>query len=251
MQGTPGHGFLVIAGCLLLAGALPHGVAVGHGALTGSIRGTVQPAELASGIKAVDRAGGTAIAGTIDPGTGAFAIDGLAPGTAYDCIIEYPGGRLEGIDMSVPRSDYEEEQPLGVEDEAIIREKIDAMNRFEDRVEVLALEGNIQHAVVLLNKLRTRPFYGSAPGEVIWRLERWRFECPEETWVKVRDELFTVLYRERITASDYEKKAITLDPALGGLRPDGNGLQIQMGSVTLPDSAVGIRFRRQKQKDRP
>ena len=79
---------------------------------------------------------------------------------------------------------------------------------------MLAVEGNIQHAVVLLNKLRTTAFVNSQPGEVIWRAELWRFERPDDTWVKVQDELFTVLYRERIPEENYRKKAVTFEPAL-------------------------------------
>ena len=33
----------------------------------------------------------------------------------------------------------------------------------------MTITGNIQHAAVILNKLRTKPFYESKPGEVIWR----------------------------------------------------------------------------------
>ena len=62
----------------------------------------------------------------------------------------------------------------------------------------MAIQGNIQHAVILVNKLRTKEFYAAKPGEIIWRAELWHFERPEETWLKVQDEMFIVMYRERI-----------------------------------------------------
>ena len=34
------------------------------------------------------------------------------------------------------------------------------MNKFEDIVEIKTIQGNIQHAAILLSKLRTRPFFG-------------------------------------------------------------------------------------------
>jgi hypothetical protein len=110
-------------------------------------------------------------------------------------------------------------------------------------VEVLAVAGNIQHAAVVLNKLRTKPFVNSQPGEVIWRLEVWRFERPDETWVKVQDELFLVHYRERLQKSEFDKKALTLDPALGGLQPTKEKPTINVGTIKLSAEKPGIRMR--------
>ena len=213
------------------------------GAETGSIRGVVDDPGRVVSVKAVDRAQGRTFPGSLKTAAGAFSVDDLPPGASYDLVIDLADGRLEGIDMRVPRSDYVEEQPLSDEDRETILKKLDAMNKFEDRMGVLALAGNIQHAVVLINKLRTKPFYASQPGEVVWRAERWRFERPEETWVKVQDELFTVLYRERLPASAYARKSILFDAALGGLDPGRNGLILDVGRITLPRGESGIRVR--------
>ena len=83
----------------------------------------------------------------------------------------------------------------------------------------MTINGNIQHAKVLLNKTRTTPFVNQNPGEMIWRVEVWAFEKPEETWVKEQGgDLFAVLHRERIQKTEFDKKSVTLDPALGGLQ---------------------------------
>jgi len=124
------------------------------------------------------------------------------------------------------------------------------MNRFEDVVEILAVKGNIQHAAVVLNKLRTKPFYDSKPGEVVWRLELWHYERPEETWHKVQDEMFVVMYRERIPRQVYDEKSIVLDPALGGLRPVAEEPKVNLGKVVLPPATPGVRLRERK-KTRP
>jgi hypothetical protein len=161
----------------------------------------------------------------------------------YDCLIDFKGGRLEGVNLKVPHSDYEEEQPLSKEDVETIKTKVRGLNKFEDVVEILSVTGNIQHAAVLINKVRTQPFINSQPGEVIWRAELWHFERPEETWVKVQDELFLVLYRERIQKKEYDKKCITFDAALGGLQLTQKQLSVDLGAVKLPSIKPGVRLR--------
>ena len=147
------------------------------------------------------------------------------------------------MNLNVPRSDYEEEQPLAPEDVEAIKRQVRDLNKFEDEVEVLTVAGNIQHAAVLVNKLRTRPFVNSKPGEVVWRCELWHFERPEETWVKVQDELFLVLYRERLPGADYKQKSVTFDPALGGIAVTEESPTVNLGTVKRPPAGPGIRLR--------
>lgn len=217
----------------------------------GSITGAVEEGAPIAAVTAIDRAGGKRFAGTTEAATGKFRIDNLPLGQTYDVIIDFQPEaasklslwRLEGVNMKVPRSDYEQEQPLSDDDIATIKEKVRSMNKFEDVVEILAVEGNIQHAAMLVNKLRTKPFYGSKPGEVIWRPELWHFERPDDTWVKVQDELFVILYRERIQESAFDKKSVTFDSALGGVKLTDSVSTIDLGTVTLPDAKPGIRYR--------
>jgi hypothetical protein len=210
---------------------------------TGTITGTVDQPRQVTAVSAVDRATDKKYAGKLDAKTGRFTIDGLPLGHRYDCQIDFVGARLEGVNFKVPRSDYEEEQPLSEEDRATIKEKVRGLNQFEDVVEILAVEGNIQHAVILLNKVRTKPFYGSKAGEVIWRAELWHFERPEETWVKTTDELFGVLYRERLAKTDFDKKSVTFDARLGGLEVTRKQPRVDLEAIKLPDKKPGIRLR--------
>ena len=233
---------------------LPWASAGAEEAGKGVLQGVVEPAGHVRTVTAVARESGQRFPGSSDSATGRFVLGGLPLEAAYDCIIEYADpqrgaiSRLEGVDMRVPRSDYEEEQPLSEESAGIIQGKIRQMNRFEDVVEILAIDGNIQHAVIVVNKLRTEAFYDSKPGEVVWRLELWHYECPEETWHKAQDELSIVLYRERIQRSVYDRKSITLDPGLGGLRPTADVPKIDLGKVALPPAKPGICMRA---KERP
>jgi hypothetical protein len=212
-------------------------------AADGIISGRLTQPDGAASVAAVDRASGSRYNGTIDPKTGEFNIGGLPIGKSYDCIIDYAGARLEGVSMIVPPSDYVEEQPLSEEDIAIITKKVRRLNTFENEVEIMSIEGNIQNAAVLLNKLRTGGFYGSGSDGVIWRAELWHFECPEETWVKVQDELFVLYYRERIHASQYAAKCLTFDSALGGIKIKAALPPIDLGDIAPPVAEKGVHYR--------
>jgi hypothetical protein len=217
---------------------------VAHGAVTlaaGSITGSAEPAPAVSTVLAIDRSTGKKFSGKIDAGR--FTIADLPVPATYDVILDFKGGRLEGVNMKVPRSEYEEEQPLSVEHRDALKEKLRGLNQFEDTVEILAIDGNIQHAAILVNKLRTKEFYAAKPGEVIWRSELWHFERPEETWVMRRGELSVILYRERIQRAEYERKSVTFDSSLGGVALTASEPAVQLPPVRLPEAKPGIRYR--------
>ncbi len=192
---------------------------------------------------AIDRTIDRKYPATIDLTTGRLTIDSLPLGRAYDVIINTAQGSWEGISLKVPPSDYVEEQPLTEEERQVVEEKVRELNKFEDQVEILAIEGNIQHAAILVNKLRTKPFFASKPGEIVWRAELWHFEKPEETWVKVQDELFLVLHRERLLQTSYDKKSLLFDRQLGGITPTAENLAYDAGTIDLAELKPGVRLR--------
>ncbi|MCL6504294.1 MAG: hypothetical protein K6T86_16560 [Pirellulales bacterium] len=236
---------LLLATLLMLpiagAQAAPGGEATASEADGGAIVGRLEGAAGAVSVAAIDRRAGRRYQAVVGE-KGVFRVSGLPANAGYDLIIDYQQARLEGVDLHVPPSDYEEEQPLTDEDRQELRERMQRLNRFEDVLEFLAIEGNIQHAAVLVNKLRTRPFFGSKPGEVVWRAEIWHFERPEDHWLKSSDELFVLLYRERMTRAAYDKQAVTFDPRLGGLRPTDAEPVIDLGTIVLPPPQAGIRL---------
>lgn len=215
---------------------------------TGSIRGALDKPHLVKAVTAINREDNKKYPAKVDAKTGTFTIDGLPLGGTYDCVVDIQGARLEGVNLKVPHSDYEEEQPLSRQDVEALKKTTQSLNQFEDKVEVLTIQGNIQHAAVLVNKLRTKDFVNSQPGEIIWRLEVWHFEKPDETWVKVQDELFVVLYRERLQQTAFAKKSLTLDPALGGLRLTKEKPIADVGKAALPTKEPGIRLRNEPRK---
>ncbi len=217
--------------------------------VTPRITGLVSPAKGLTAVAAIERKTRKKFVGKIvDAKTGRFAVAGLAEGRIYDLQVDFgPWCRLEGINLKVPRSDYVEEQPLATEDIKVINTKVKRLNKFEDDVRILTIQGNIQHAAILITKLRTRPFFGSKPGELIWRAELWHFERPEETWLKRRDELFTVLYRERMQKSRYVQKSVTFDGSLGGIAVTSKNPRVELGRIAAPSTKPGVRLRGAKE----
>ena len=213
-------------------------------AATGSITGTVDKPAAVTKVTAVNRTDDKRYPGEVDATTGKFTVKDLPLNATYDLMIEAGDATLEGVNLNVPHSDFEIEQPMTKDDVKAVTEAARALNQFENNVEVMTVVGNVQHAAVLLNKTRTTPFVNQAPGEMIWRVEVWQFEKPEEAWVKDRSgDLFVVLHRERLQKSDFEKKALTLDPTLGGVVLTEKQPDVELGNAALPSNERGVRLR--------
>jgi hypothetical protein len=219
-------------------------------AATGSITGTVDKPDAVTKLTAIDRADDKHYPGEVDVKTGKFTIKDLPLDASYDLLFEAGDVMLEGVNLNVPHSDFEVEQPMTKEDLKALAEAAKALNQFENNVEIMTIIGNIQHAAVVLNKTRTTSFVNQLPGEMIWRLEVWQFEKPEETWIKDQGDLFVVLHRERIQKADFEKKSLTLDPALGGVKLTEKQADVELGKVILPSNERGIRLRSGAAKDK-
>src|SRR5262249_60958886 len=80
----------------------------------GSITGTIVNPKGVTSVTAVDRGDekDKTYKGTIDPKTGKFTIPGLPVGRTYDVVIDAGATRLEGVNLTVSPSDFEEEMPL-------------------------------------------------------------------------------------------------------------------------------------------
>ena len=103
--------------------------------------------------------------GELDAKTGKFTIKDLPLDATYDVLFEFGDhGLLEGVNLNVPHSDFEIEQPMSKDDVKTLTEQVKTLNQFENNVEILTITGNIQHAKVLLNKSRTTPFVNQAPA---------------------------------------------------------------------------------------
>jgi hypothetical protein len=219
---------------------------------TGTITGVIARPEGVTFVLAVNRAEDIdkRHKGEVDPKSGKFTIKDLPLDATYDLVINVGEVRLEGVNLAVPRSDFEEEQPLTKADREEISKVAKLLNKFENEIEILTISGNCQHAAALLNKKRTTPFFGAKDGEMIWRLELWHFQKPDETWLKDPEELGVGFYRERLQKADFEKKSLTLDPALGGIKLSKKTPTFHVEKIELPDGKPGIRLRPEKKADK-
>jgi len=229
---------------LVLVGLASPAFAAGKGTITG----VIDKPEGVTSVIAVDRSEekDKKFTGTLDKKTGKFTIADLPLGKTYDVVIDAGAVRLEGVNLKVKPSDFEEEQPLTKKDIEDITKIAKALNKFENEIDVMVISGNCQHAAVLLNKRRTTPFYESKEGEMIWRLELWHFLKPDEAWLKDPEELAVMFYRERLQKSAFEKKSHTFDPALGGITLTDKEDSRDVGKVASPDGKPGIKLRPQK-----
>ena len=214
---------------------------------TGTIFGLIEKPETVKNVCAIQRDDKPkTYPGKFDPKSGEFSIPNLPLEQEVDLVIDFGNGRLEGVGVKVKKTDFVDgDPPLIKADEAKLKEITKMLSKFEDVHEFLAVNGNAQHAAVVVNKLRTMPFYESKPGEIIWRLEVWFYEREEldDPWVKEQDTLFIVLYRERMQRTAYDKRSVTLDAKLGGLKLTATETKLDVGKVLLPEDKPGIRFR--------
>jgi len=242
---------------------------------TGKIEGTIQPPGKALKVGAVERIPAKLMKlldkthwGRIDPKTGHYVVDNLAP-KKYDLVIKTPQGRIEGVglrvrgesreptydlnlgtgELKVQRFDIneyiEEGQVVSAEErDKLIRrklridrlidrvKKILTVHRFMDTNRPLYVHGTRKRAVVLMELSRRDPFYAEKGDQVIWRVESWPFIWMLDVWHKPRKGL-RVWQRLRVSAAQFARMGYVFEPALGGI-------EVKAGETTrfdyqLPD----------------
>ncbi len=175
-----------------------------------------------------------------------IVIEDLPVPGKYDLKLEMASGAvIAGWDASVPESDYVGDPPLEAASKQKIFKKLadKQFSAFSDRMWVLDIQGNIQHAALLVMKLRMRPFVGGAykPGEWVWRIERWHWENPEDhTWVPYQERPYYALIRERLYEKDYRAKRICFARRLGGIALTGEQSAANLGRIKVPSPVAGV-----------
>lgn len=175
---------------------------------------------------------------------GVLVVEGIAKPGRYDIRMETDRGDVWGWDASFPPDDYEEPQPLTEESKRIIFEKLASQfaTGFDDHAVVLDIQGNSQHATALINQRRVRPFTGGGykPGEQVWRVTRWEFECPEDTWVPRVGRPYAAMFRHRLSAGEYDGRRMVFSRALGGIRIAAAEDVVDLGTIVLPNINQGV-----------
>ena len=204
--------------------------------------------------------------GKVDPKTGEYEVEGLAPGK-YDLVIETAEGRIEGVELKVLGEENEptydlnlgtgelrvqrfDEKQLGEADEALTPEecskrlkralridrledhlkKLMTVAQFTDTNRPLYIHGTPKRAVVLVELARTTAFYADKGGEVIWRIETYPYIWMGDVWHKPNKGL-RVLQRLRLDGREFARMGYVYDPALGGI-------EVKDGQTTRFDFAL-------------
>ncbi|MCH7870272.1 MAG: hypothetical protein IID33_01095 [Planctomycetes bacterium] len=204
----------------------------------GHIRGRLLDAKNVTEVLAVDRERDAVITAGYDSDTGEFRFSHLERGRRYDLIIRTAKSRIEGVDMRLADAGHErndDTRPFEAEDEDEIRSLIIKPKRFMNEVEPLYVRGRDRQAVALVSLARTREFHSSKRGEVVWRVELWRFRWQFGGWERVPN-VENVLYRERIKGKTWESMRVAFDPALGGLRPGSSEKPLKLEYRVPPPS---------------
>jgi len=193
----------------------------------GSISGTITPPDRCLSVVAVDRfpksrskipkrLAWPTYKGEYDSETGKYTIGNLPDGK-YDLIIGVPGGRIEGADLTL--EEYERvRSPLTEKDQKQIRDIIKNLpERFCNKWRPLAIDGNHRHAKVLMELIRDRAFHSDRGGEIIWRIEVWKYANMYAAWRQVQRNV-KVLRRERFNpGSQFFNLLCVFEPKLGAI----------------------------------
>ncbi len=147
----------------------------------------------------------------------------LLPNIAYDVRIALADGTiLQGVDLSWygPEPAKPNAGPLDEEDRKQIDEQVAGIKAFENKRRLLAIRGDHDRAVLLMELIRDTPFYGRKGDEVIWRIELWYFKNQHGGWERIGQQN-KVLRRERFPSQrDFQSQVrqIRWLPELGDIR---------------------------------
>jgi hypothetical protein len=166
--------------------------------------------------------------------TGSWAVQGkrvdgglrfarLKPDVPYTVVLELADGTAErGVDMSWHNSEKANPDAgaLDDDDKQQITSILKDIKSFYDRTDALAIAGNHDRAVVLVQRIRDSKFHSGAQGECDWRVELWYIKNEAGGWAKVNQQ-DKLLRRERFESSAAMKQTIDKihwRPELGGIR---------------------------------
>ncbi len=158
--------------------------------------------------------------GTCDENTITFA--NLLPDTAYDIQVTLVDGSiLQGVDMGwYDLEPAKGKEPLDEDDYKQITEMYFGHEGFENKRNLLRLNGTHERATLLAELIRDKEFHSDKGGEIIWRVELWYFKNQHGGWEKIAQQN-KVLRRERFTSKpqyDQTVGKLKWEPELGGIR---------------------------------
>lgn len=195
---------------------------------TGSVSGTVSPAEDLADLRLVSRVTGqSSRPDKWNPRTGAFTFADLPGDARYDVVVRTrTGRRVEGIDLDfvdscllrlahARRKQLDLPEPPGhAFSQADARALMDFAAKqtgFMDLRRPLAIAGHGRYATMLVEVMRTRDFH-AGKGQFVWRTELWYFQWFHGGWQRLNDQEL-VLERFRGSPAHWRQIDIAYLPA--------------------------------------
>jgi len=176
-----------------------------------SISGKITNPGMATGVSAIRRGGSVTrlrikeYKGKFDRKSGKFVISGLDEDEYVLRIRLKGGGNLDGAFMELP-VDEKSDAKMTEEDRKQIKDFIkNYPTRFVDIIRPLRIAGNGEYARVMVEKIRHRDYHSGKKGDIIWRMEVWKFEKLTGAWIRSQKG-WHVLARERV--SDKGRKSM-------------------------------------------
>jgi hypothetical protein len=223
--------------------------------LAGRIHGRIHSAEPIKSVLAVSRAGGEPHKPESLDADGSFRFAPLSGDAVYDLVVELQGGRIvEGIDLEfvddrlerlaeLRRRQLQMPQPpaqtFTEADAAAIVQIVKDMKDFMDIRRVLYIRGAGDKAVTLVELLRERDFHASDAGEIIWRIELWRFRRHNGVWTRVPNAQ-RVLQRLRTSIGQWSAINHEYYPQLSvRINADGSSQAVDFAIPAKPDASRG------------
>lgn len=173
--------------------------------------------------------------------------DSLPVPGQYDLRIELADGAIiHGWNANVPPSDYVGDPALEPDQvsELLERQGDDEFTAFFDHAQVLDIQGNVQHATLLVAQLRRRPFVGGGyqQGEWIWRVDRWQWQDPwEHNWTPDQQRPFYALVRQRVFEDQFNALQWRFARHLGGFELSPDAPTLELDPFVLPTGGAGVR----------
>ena len=176
---------------------------------------------------AIDTASGKEVTG-IMAGTN-FKFD-LKPARHYDVLLKKPNNetvRLTDLSWYDDEPVTADAKPLVDDDRAQITQVLTGVARFTNNNRILAIAGDGERAVALLDLRRDSEFHGREGGEIIRRVEVWYLKNEAGGWAKVQQQ-DRVITRQRYTSADEFQKALGREAFV----PVASGLAIGRGQLS-------------------
>lgn len=162
--------------------------------------------------------------------TGSFSIPGVPAGHTYDIVCINSTARWEGVNMRYFKP-VTPGRPMTHGDVAQLVDFVEKIQRFTNYNRPLWINGDHNHATMVVEQLDTHSFVTGHQGSIIFRVAVWYFQRYYGGWTKMSN-MGKVMTRWRGPAGNIQNPWQYL-PALGGIRVHANG-NFKPVSTTLP-----------------